>query len=262
MRRRAELLALDPSLSVEPLRGNVDTRLRKMGERGLDAIVLSSAGLDRLGLSGEIGYRFSPEELLPEAGQGAVALQVRAGEAELVASADDVETPAGEAYVRAADPGGGLSPLRPTTTSAPDGATDEYGLVSGDGRRTARASRDELRPRRPAARRSSTHGDESLAALSPPLEVEASSRPLPLVAIDELPGASPREGTTGCCSRSANAVDALFCAPPALFEVPRSALKRRMPSRSVIEPDLVARSRLRKALPRSPGRPEVAVPAA
>ena len=92
VRRRAELLALEPSLSVEPLRGNVDTRLRKMGERGLDAIVLSSAGLDRLGLGGEIGYRFSPEELLPEAGQGAVALQVRAGEEELAASADDAET--------------------------------------------------------------------------------------------------------------------------------------------------------------------------
>jgi hydroxymethylbilane synthase len=92
VRRRAELLALDPTLSVEPLRGNVDTRLRKMGERGLDAIVLSSAGLDRLGLAGEIGYRFPPEELLPEAGQGAVALQVRAGEEELVADADDAET--------------------------------------------------------------------------------------------------------------------------------------------------------------------------
>ena len=92
VRRRAELLALEPTLSVEPLRGNVDTRLRKMGERGLDAIVLSSAGLDRLGLSGEIGYRFPPEELLPEAGQGAVALQVRAGEEELVGAADDAET--------------------------------------------------------------------------------------------------------------------------------------------------------------------------
>jgi hydroxymethylbilane synthase len=92
VRRRAELLALEPSLSVEPLRGNVDTRLRKMRERGLDAIVLSSAGLDRLGLGGEIGYRFSAEELLPEAGQGAVALQVRAGEEELVASSDDAET--------------------------------------------------------------------------------------------------------------------------------------------------------------------------
>jgi hydroxymethylbilane synthase len=92
VRRRAELLALEPTLSVEPLRGNVDTRLRKMGERGLDAIVLSSAGLDRLGLGGEIGYRFSPEELLPEAGQGAVALQVRAGEEALVAAGDDAET--------------------------------------------------------------------------------------------------------------------------------------------------------------------------
>jgi len=92
VRRRAQLLALEPSLSVEPLRGNIDTRLRKRGERGLDAVVLAACGLDRLGLSGEIGYRFAPEELLPEAGQGALALQVRAGEEELVSGADDPET--------------------------------------------------------------------------------------------------------------------------------------------------------------------------
>ena len=91
-RRRAQLLALEPSLSIEPLRGNVDTRLRKRGERGLDAIVLAAAGLERLGLAGEIGHRFEPEELLPEAGQGAVGLQVRAGEEELVAFLDDEET--------------------------------------------------------------------------------------------------------------------------------------------------------------------------
>lgn len=91
-RRRAQLLALEPTLSIEPLRGNVDTRLRKRGERGLDAIVLAACGLDRLGLGAEIGHRFEPEELLPEAGQGALALQVRAGEEELVASADDAET--------------------------------------------------------------------------------------------------------------------------------------------------------------------------
>jgi hydroxymethylbilane synthase len=91
-RRRAQLLALEPELSIEPLRGNVDTRLRKRGERGLDAIVLAAAGLDRLGLAGEIGRRFDPKELVPEAGQGAVALQVRAGEEELVAAADDAET--------------------------------------------------------------------------------------------------------------------------------------------------------------------------
>ncbi len=91
-RRRAQLLALEPQLSIEPLRGNVDTRLRKRGERGLDAIVLAAAGLDRLGLADEIGHRFDPDELVPEAGQGAVALQVRSGEEELVALVDDAET--------------------------------------------------------------------------------------------------------------------------------------------------------------------------
>ncbi len=92
VRRRAQLLALQPDLSIEPLRGNIDTRLRKRGERGLDAVVLAACGLDRLGLGGEIGHRFEPDDLLPEAGQGALAVQVRAGEEALVASADDAET--------------------------------------------------------------------------------------------------------------------------------------------------------------------------
>src|SRR5438876_11869906 len=92
VRRRAQLLALEPSLSIEPLRGNIDTRLRKRGERGLDAVVLAACGLDRLGLGAEIGHRFDPAEVLPEAGQGALALQVRVGEEELVAAADDAET--------------------------------------------------------------------------------------------------------------------------------------------------------------------------
>jgi hydroxymethylbilane synthase len=92
VRRRAQLLALEPSLRVEPLRGNIDTRLRKRGERGLDAVVLAACGLERLGLGGEIGHRFEPEEVLPEAGQGSLALQVRAGEEELAAAADDEDT--------------------------------------------------------------------------------------------------------------------------------------------------------------------------
>ena len=91
-RRRAQLLALEPTLSVEPLRGNIDTRLRKRGERGLDAVVLAACGLDRLGLGAEIDARLEPEQMLPEAGQGALALQVRAGEEHLVAVADDDET--------------------------------------------------------------------------------------------------------------------------------------------------------------------------
>jgi hydroxymethylbilane synthase len=91
-RRRAQLLAADPTLSVEPLRGNIDTRLNKRRERGLDAIVLAACGLDRLGLAAEIGLRLEPDAMLPEAAQGALALQVRAGEEERVAHADDPET--------------------------------------------------------------------------------------------------------------------------------------------------------------------------
>jgi hydroxymethylbilane synthase len=92
VRRKAQLLALDSTLSIEPLRGNIDTRLRKRGERGLDAIVLAACGLDRLGLADEIGHRFDPETMLPEAGQGALALQVRIADEKLVAAADDPDT--------------------------------------------------------------------------------------------------------------------------------------------------------------------------
>jgi hydroxymethylbilane synthase len=92
VRRRAQLLALEPTLSIEPMRGNIDTRLRKMGERGLDAIVLAACGLDRLGLQDEIGLRIDPAQMLPEAAQGALALQVRAGKEELVGAVDHAET--------------------------------------------------------------------------------------------------------------------------------------------------------------------------
>ena len=91
-RRRAQLLALGPTISVEPLRGNVETRLRKMRERGLDAIVLAACGLDRLGLAAEIGARLEPDVMLPEAAQGALALQVREDGAALVEHADHPET--------------------------------------------------------------------------------------------------------------------------------------------------------------------------
>jgi hydroxymethylbilane synthase len=114
VRRKAQLLALDSTLSIEPLRGNIDTRLRKRGERGLDAIVLAACGLDRLGLGHEIGHHFEPEAMLPEAGQGALALQVRAGDEQLVAAADDAETREwveAERAVVAAVGGGCLAPV-------------------------------------------------------------------------------------------------------------------------------------------------------
>ena len=130
VRRKAELLALEPSLSIEPLRGNVDTRLRKRGERGLDAIVLAACGLDRLGLAAEIGYRFEVDELLPEAGQGALALQVRAGEEHFVAAADDSATREqveAERTVVAVVGGGCLAPV----AAHHDGAT-LTGLVAAE----------------------------------------------------------------------------------------------------------------------------------
>jgi hydroxymethylbilane synthase len=114
VRRKAQLLALDPSLSIEPLRGNIDTRLRKRGERGLDAVVLAACGLDRLGLGREIGHRFEPETMLPEAGQGALALQVRAGDEHFVSAADHSETRErveAERAVVAAVGGGCLAPV-------------------------------------------------------------------------------------------------------------------------------------------------------
>src|SRR5262249_56142720 len=70
IRRTAQLLAVEPGLSIEPLRGNVDTRLRKRRERGLDAVVLAACGLDRLGLAAEIGHPFDPAELLPQPRHG------------------------------------------------------------------------------------------------------------------------------------------------------------------------------------------------
>jgi len=80
LRRRAQLLAARPDLRVEELHGNVDTRLRKLAEGELDAIVLAAAGLRRLGREAEIGFSIPVDVMVPAAGQGALALQVRAGD--------------------------------------------------------------------------------------------------------------------------------------------------------------------------------------
>jgi hydroxymethylbilane synthase len=80
LRRRAQLLATRPDLRVEELHGNVDTRLRKLEEGELDAIVLAAAGLRRLGREKEIGFAIPTDRMVPAAGQGALALQVRAGD--------------------------------------------------------------------------------------------------------------------------------------------------------------------------------------
>jgi hydroxymethylbilane synthase len=81
LRRACQLLALRPDLQIVPLRGNVDTRLRKLLEGELDAAVLAAAGLSRLGLSEHIAACFSQVELLPACGQGALAVQCRRSDA-------------------------------------------------------------------------------------------------------------------------------------------------------------------------------------
>jgi hydroxymethylbilane synthase len=86
LRRRAQLLAARPDLELLDLNGNVDTRLRKLAEGDYDAIVLAAAGLRRLGREGEIGFRVPEDRMVPAAGQGALALQVRSGDEEAAAA--------------------------------------------------------------------------------------------------------------------------------------------------------------------------------
>jgi hydroxymethylbilane synthase len=87
LRRRAQLLALRDDLEVVPLRGNVDTRLEKLAGERLDGIVLAAAGLARLGRDGEIAFRFGDDEMTPAAGQGTLALEARADNADAVEAA-------------------------------------------------------------------------------------------------------------------------------------------------------------------------------
>lgn len=79
-RRALQFAALYPGVRVEPVRGNVQTRLRKLDEGRFSALILAAAGLKRLGLEERISRYFAPEEMLPAAGQGVLAVQARAGE--------------------------------------------------------------------------------------------------------------------------------------------------------------------------------------
>ena len=86
LRRTVLLRALRPDLRIEPLRGNLDTRLRKLDEGHYAGIVLAAAGLKRLGLASRIRAIFEPAQMLPAAGQGALGIEIRAGRADLQAA--------------------------------------------------------------------------------------------------------------------------------------------------------------------------------
>jgi len=147
VRRRAQLAALRPDLGFAELRGNIPTRLEKAA--GFDAVVLAAAALDRLGLADRIAERVDPSVVLPQVGQGALAVECRAdddGTRELLARVDDAEVRAAVTAERAylAELGGGCN--------LPCGALAEVGgdgglrlealLASLDGRITLRARVD------------------------------------------------------------------------------------------------------------------------
>ncbi|THU00995.1 hydroxymethylbilane synthase [Lampropedia puyangensis] len=86
LRRQVLLHHLRPDLTIKPLRGNIDTRLRKLDEGEFSAIVLAAAGLERLGLQARIRMQFTAEQMLPAAGQGALGIEVQTQESALIAT--------------------------------------------------------------------------------------------------------------------------------------------------------------------------------
>ena len=86
LRRAAQILHVRPDLQVKSLRGNVDTRLRKLDESQYDAIILAAAGLRRLGLEHRVSQYLEPDEVLPAIGQGALGLEVREDDKEIIES--------------------------------------------------------------------------------------------------------------------------------------------------------------------------------
>ncbi len=128
LRRRSQLLHARPELQMVDVRGNVDTRLRKLHEGQFDALILAEAGLKRLGLTEQIAEVFSPEVMLPAIGQGALGIETRSGDhatREAVAQLDDLASHQGvsaERTLLATLRGGCLAPI---------GA---WGRVEDDGR--------------------------------------------------------------------------------------------------------------------------------
>lgn len=134
LRRRCQLKALRPDLAVEDLRGNVDTRIRRLREGGYDAVVLALAGLVRLERASEVAEILEPEVVLPAPGQGAIVLECRdgdAGTASAVASLGHPPTAAAVTAERAflAVLGGGCNVTLGAHASAGPGGIRLLGLV-------------------------------------------------------------------------------------------------------------------------------------
>ncbi len=101
LRRAAQLRHLRPDLELVPLRGNVQTRIRKLQTTDFDAIILARAGLERLGLAGMISIIFDPKQFIPAPAQGALAIQTRSDDQETVRIVRSLDDPSGRALVLA-----------------------------------------------------------------------------------------------------------------------------------------------------------------
>jgi hydroxymethylbilane synthase len=146
-RRTGFLLARRPDLRVHPLHGNVDTRLRRLDAGETDALVLACAGLDRLGLGSRLAQRIDPEVLPPAPGQGALAVQVRADDAPILALAAAIDHPATRLAVEAeraflaASGGGCRAPIGALARIHGEDLDLLGGLANPDGSRAAFARR-------------------------------------------------------------------------------------------------------------------------
>jgi hydroxymethylbilane synthase len=143
-RRAAQLRVLRPDLNIESIRGNVDTRLRKVKQGQYDAIVLAAAGLRRLGLAHEIAEIFSPEQICPAPGQGALAIETRERDAAFDICAGLNHEPASQAVaceraVLAALGGGCQLPMGAFAEVRGDSLDAMAVVLSPDGLRQARA---------------------------------------------------------------------------------------------------------------------------
>jgi hydroxymethylbilane synthase len=175
VRRTAQLLAARPDLRVVPLRGNVPTRLRKLDEEGLDAVVLACAGLERLGLAERIDERLPLALLLPAPAQGILAVETRAGDGlarDLAAIGDPGATRAAQAEraFLAAVEGDCKVPVAALAEALAGGGLGVRGLVASlDGKRIARGEARDSDPARAGTRAAeaalAAGGDAILAAL-------------------------------------------------------------------------------------------------
>jgi hydroxymethylbilane synthase len=154
LRRQAQLRARRPDLEYVEFRGNVDTRLAKLAQGKADAIILAAAGLDRLQKTGVIRERFAPEVLCPAPGQGALAIECRAGDEQMHAALQPLEDPdtrhaiTAERGCLAALGGGCLVPIGAYCHRTGDEWTLRAVVASPDGRHMICAERTHNHPER------------------------------------------------------------------------------------------------------------------